>query len=163
MKSGKRIYEFPDEKHEHEHNEGHEKHDLEKFCMLDFYSNLKQKTMVRLKAKNQDILQCNSGLAFVYFENTNEIHEFENFLKSHSTKLEKKFKKMNLNNWSIIHAPMPSNIIWDNFGNKIPYDYLTDFLLNVLLFFSTVVLSSSFFDNARVFGSSFVDDKEQSS
>lgn len=37
---------------------------------------------------------------------------------------------------------MPSNIIWEKFGNRLPYDYYTDFLLNVLLFFSTIVLSN---------------------
>lgn len=146
MKSLKRIYEYPKE-HEHEHDDHLDKEGLEKFCMLDFYSNLKQKTMVRLKAKNQDILKSNSGLAFIYFENTHKIHEFEQFLKTYHNKLEKKFKKLNIYNWSFMHAPMPSNIIWDNFGNKIPYDYLTDFLLNVLLFFSTIVLSSTFFDS----------------
>ena len=56
-----------------------------------------------------------------------------------------------------MHSPMPSNIIWENFGNKIPYDHLTDFLLNILLFFSTIVLSSSFFDNALLI-KSFVDE-----
>ena len=151
----KRIYEYPEE-HDHEHDEHHDKVGLEKFCMLDFYSNLKQKTMVRLKAKNQDILKCNSGFAFVYFENTHEIHNFEHFLKSNHLKVVKKFKKLNLDNWSFMHAPMPSNIIWDNFGNKIAYDYLTDFLLNVLFFFSTIVLSSVFFDNTLLI-KSFVD------
>ena len=124
--------------------------------MLDFYSNLRQKIMVRLKAKNQLILQNNSGLAFIYFENTKEIHEFEHYVKNHSEKLEMKFKKLKVKNWTFMHAPMPSNIIWEKFGNKIPYDYLTDFLLNVLLFFSTIVLSSTFFDNSILL-KSFVD------
>jgi hypothetical protein len=44
---------------------------------------------------------------------------------------------------------MPSNIIWENFGNKLPYNYLIDFMLNVLLFFSTIILSSPL-GNARM-------------
>ena len=84
MDSKKRIFHNPEKEHELDMLHDAHENEVEKFCMLDFYSNLKQKTMVKLKAKNQDILRNNSGCAFVYFEKTEEIHEFEHFLKTKS-------------------------------------------------------------------------------
>jgi len=53
-------------------------------------------------------------------------------------------------------SPAPSNIIWDTYGQKKPFDSLIDFLLNTLLFFLTIIFSTPI-TNAKMINSGLAD------
>lgn len=47
---------------------------------------------------------------------------------------------MSCQKWSVINSPMPSNIIWHKFGQRVPFDSIIDWFLVLLLFMMTIVL-----------------------
>ena len=100
--------------------------------------------MIKIKDYKNKIDQSNLGFMFIYFDGNNDASLFKKFIAQ--------FKKSNdcpklanvahVNSWKIKDSPGPSNIIWESYNKKHPFDYLLDFLLGILLFFLTILLSS---------------------
>lgn len=47
---------------------------------------------------------------------------------------------MSCKNWTVMDSPMPSNIIWEKFGKRVPFDHIIDWLIALLLFMITIIL-----------------------
>ena len=113
-------------------------------CLLNYYANMRQKALITLKTKSELIQNQNIGFMFIFFDNKKSIKLFKNYLKSPEIKDSKSsaVKKFGVKNWTVSSSPIASNIIWTAYGQSNPFDQLNNFLINLLLFFLTILLTN---------------------
>ena len=101
--------------------------------------------MQKIKDYNKIINNSNLGFAFIYFEKQTDMKDFKKFLNIYKSQLSDQdanyAERFGYKNMSLEKSTSPENIIWTGFNQKTSFDTFMDILVNIFLFFITIIMN----------------------